>query len=186
MSGNKQWFVSNDRFIDIICCLVLSLTIFISLKYQRQTSGGFSRELTYDFMNGKLNLRPGNVYGGEDRKINISMWIHCVVCAALDALLIIYLLRRLHVSGWRSKNDQSMFQCVRIASCELCWIRHWVLSMALCHVSTIHVQCHVLGENMQPTATWQVHRLVPTLHTSTSTHRQYGGESFAKKLWTRC
>ena len=45
---------SNDWFINFICSLVLSLSIFISLKYQRQTSGGFFRELTYDFMNGKL------------------------------------------------------------------------------------------------------------------------------------
>ena len=149
-----QWSIY--RYIDIICSLVLSLSIFISLKYQRQTSGGFSRELTYNFMNGKLNLRPRYGCGGEDRKINISMCIHCVICAALDALLIIYLLRRLHVSGWRSKHDQSMFQCVRIASCAFCWIRHCVLSMALCHVSSTHVQRHVLGENMQPTATWQV------------------------------
>ena len=35
MSGNKQWFVSNDGFIDIICSLVLPLSTFISLKYQK-------------------------------------------------------------------------------------------------------------------------------------------------------
>ena len=47
-------FFSNDWFINIICSLVLSLSIFIFLKYQRQTSGGCSRELIHDFMNGKL------------------------------------------------------------------------------------------------------------------------------------
>ena len=54
---------SNDWCINIICSLVLSHSIFISLKYQRQTSGGCSRELTYDFMNSNHNLRP--TYGCE-------------------------------------------------------------------------------------------------------------------------
>ena len=49
---------SNDWFRNIICSLVLSLGIFTSLKYQRQTFGGCSRELIHDFMNGNRNLRP--------------------------------------------------------------------------------------------------------------------------------
>ena len=35
---SKQWFIlSNDWFVNIICSLVLSLSSFISLKYQIQT-----------------------------------------------------------------------------------------------------------------------------------------------------
>ena len=89
--ATQPWVVigndfSNDWFINIICSLVLSLNIFISLKYQRQTSGGCSRELVHDFMNGNRNLRPTyGCEGDEDPKTNNSLCTHCVGCVALDS-----------------------------------------------------------------------------------------------------
>ena len=109
--ATQPWVaISNDIFqwliYNIICSLVLSRSIFISWKYQRQTSawsGACSRELIYDYMNGSRNLRPTYRCEGEDEKSIFQ----CVPTAlrCLDTPMIIYVLRRLRVWGWRSKND---------------------------------------------------------------------------------
>ena len=49
---------------NLLLLLLLLLSIFISLKYQRQTSGERSRKLSHDFMNGNGNLRPTYGFGG--------------------------------------------------------------------------------------------------------------------------
>ena len=97
MIDNKQRFF---QYINIICSLVLSLSIFISLKYQGQTSGGCSRKLSHDFMNSNGNLRPTYGCGGEDGNINISLCMHRVEQMCMRSAgwpLIIYVIRRLRV-----------------------------------------------------------------------------------------
>ena len=101
----KQWFFfPNDWFINIICSLVLSLRIFISLKYQRQTSGGYSRE--------NWSYSPSWPICEIDENWSMTLWM----------VIVIYVLR---TGVGCTCGSKIIFQCVRTASCALRWIRHW-------------------------------------------------------------
>ena len=109
--ATQPWLViSNASFQWLIykyhLHLGLSLSIFISLKYQRQTSGGCSRELIYDFMNGNCNLRPTYWCGGEDQKsvfqsVPTALYALRWICRWLSTSFVGYA----SVRRWRSKND---------------------------------------------------------------------------------
>ena len=108
---------SNDWFINIICSLVLSLSIFISLKYQKQTSGGCSRELACDFMNANVIyfLRTG-----VGMRIEKSIF-QCVPTALYMRCARYYWLSMSYVryaSGGEGPKMINQYQCV--THCVVC------------------------------------------------------------------
>ena len=123
---------SSDWFINITCSLVLSLSIFIFLKYQRQTSGGCSRELACDFMNANVIyfLRTGV---GMRIEKSIFQCVPTALCIALGITdrpcptyvtrlgvkvqkwlinINVYALRRVRCAGYATETNRLSLQII--------------------------------------------------------------------------